>query len=67
MKEFIEFLQIRVNSPFYYYLIIAFIGWNWRELLILYAGNEEILSRIEYFDAKETLIYSITSTLVIKV
>jgi tetratricopeptide (TPR) repeat protein len=54
MKEFIEFLQIRVNSPFYYYLIIAFIGWNWRELLILYAGNEEILSRIEYFDANTT-------------
>jgi len=50
LKEFLEALGTRVRSPLFGYALLAFIAFNWAELLTLFMSEETIEDRIIIFN-----------------
>lgn len=50
MKEIFEAFYNRLRSPVFGYFILAFVGFNWKELFYLCFSNDFVINRFEYFD-----------------
>ena len=55
MKDLLDAISDRMKTPYYGYVLIAFLFFNWREIFVLIASDDEITQRIEYFDNSTSL------------
>lgn len=49
MKEFLEALSNKIRSPIFGYFVLAFLVFNWKQLLLLWLGDSDIETRIDFF------------------
>lgn len=51
MKDVLDAINTRIQSPYFGYAFLSFLGINWRELLQLFLADIEISQRISQFDS----------------
>ena len=51
LNEILETFQNRLKSPIVGSIIISFLGWNWKAVLVvIFETNLSMVQRFEYFD-----------------
>jgi len=51
MDDLLDSIKNRLKSPYFGYVLVAFVAINWRELFFLFVSDDKPQVRIDYFDA----------------
>ena len=56
MKDIYEAIESRVKSPLFAYLLLSFIGFNWKAFFFLFIDQGSVDARILYFESHTSIL-----------